>query len=169
MWESSLWVPKHCSLPAIISFTVVGMLKNYGWLGRRGKKITVTFKYLAESQKHCEQRFSITTAAMRETQTLLGGVWFVGFSFLFWVFFNVLNSKLLSQNTACWGLACPFSLSWDYNSPSLSHWFLSAVINRDHLVFHSPSFSYFHSTFNSLGTSDSWDGSEEAGLNKVRL
>jgi len=33
-------VPKHCFLVAIVSITAVGMLKNDGQLGRRGKKIT---------------------------------------------------------------------------------------------------------------------------------
>lgn len=134
IWESSLWVPKHCPLPAIVSFTAVGMLKNYGRLGRRGKKITVTFQIFgwkpdtllwAEIQ-HCN------CGHEREIQKRLG-----------FIFKSVLNSKFLSQNVkpllACWGPACPFSLSWPW--PGLSRSFPPAVINRDHLVYFS--FSFF--------------------------
>lgn len=131
MWASSLWVPKHCPFPAIISFTAVGMLKNYGWLRRRGTKIIVTFKSLAESQiRCCLKRFSISAAAVRER--FRNG----------WIYFwSVLNSNFLFWNAelllACWGPACPFSLSQPW--PGLSYSFLSAVINRDHLVY----FSFF--------------------------
>lgn len=164
MWASSLWVLKHCPFPAIISFTAVGMLKNYGWLRRRGTKIIVTFKSLAESQiRCCLQRFSISAAAMRER--FRNG----------WIYFwSVLNSKFLFWNAepllACWGPACPFSLSQPW--PGLSYSFLSAVINRDHLVYFSFffSFSYSPSTSSAWGTWDSRDGSKEAGVYRgVRL
>lgn len=144
MWESSLWVPKYCSIPAITSFTAVGMLKNYGWLGRRGKKITVTFKYLDESQKHCEQRFSITTAAMREIQKWLGFIFKVHLmpSFFLRTCWHAEVQPVLSHSSG--SITPPVCLT---DSPQL------LLIEITQLIFHSPSFSYFHSTFNSSGSS----------------
>lgn len=65
----------------------VGMLKNYGWLGSRGKKIIVTFKSLAESQICCcGQRFILELQPW-EKDSEMTGIYF----------YSVLNSKFLSQ------------------------------------------------------------------------